>query len=81
MTAVKISEDILLIELFRILPESRDILMEVGYRRIRELDIEEVVTDKLTLRGFTRLVNLPEGEAGKIFKQIQDLYNKKLEEM
>lgn len=81
MTGLKISEDILLEELFKLIPESRDILMEFGYSRIRELDIEDVVADKLTLRGFMRLMDISEGEAGRIIKQIQDLYNRKLEEM
>jgi hypothetical protein len=81
MTGLKITEDILLEELFRILPESREVLVRAGYEKIRELDIEDVVADKLTLRGFIRLMDIPEEKAGKIIREIQELYNRKLEEM
>ena len=81
MTLMKISEDILLKDLFEILPESRSVLMEKGYSKIVELDVEDVVVDKLTLRGLLRLSGLSGEEAARVIQHIQDLYNKKLEEM
>ncbi len=80
MTALKISEDILLEDLFKILPEAREVLLRCGYGKIRDLDIEDVVADKLSLRGFLRLMEVSDEETTKIIKQIQELYNKKLEE-
>ncbi len=81
MTAVKISEDILLRELFDIFPESRQVLMEYGYDRIVELGIEDVVIDKLSLKGFFRLMDVPDEEAGKVIRKIHSLYNKRLEDL
>ncbi len=80
MTAVKISEDILLKELFEIFPESKEILKNYGYGKIIELGIEDVVIDKLSLKGFFRLMGLGEEEAGKVVREIHSLYNKRLEE-
>jgi len=80
MTAVKITEDILLKELFEIFPEAIEVLMDYGYGRLKELDVEDVVIDKLTLKGFFRLMNIREEEAGRLIREIQTLYNKKLEE-
>lgn len=81
MTTVKITEDILLKELFEIFPEAKDILMNYGYTKLTELDVEDVVVDKLTLRGFFRLMKVGEEEAGSLIREIQTLYNKKLEEI
>ncbi len=80
MTAVKISEDILLKELFEIFPESKEILKNYGYGKLIELGIEDVVIDKLSLKGFFRLMGLGEEEAGKVVREIHSLYNKRLEE-
>lgn len=81
MTAVKISEDMLLKELFELFPESKDILMNYGYGKLIELGIEDVVVDKLSLKGFFRLMDVKEEEAGKVVREIHSLYNKRLEEM
>ncbi|WP_457600991.1 DUF1858 domain-containing protein [Hydrogenivirga sp.] len=81
MTAVKITEDILLKELFELFPEAREILMPLGYSRIVELGVEDVVVDKLSLKGFLRLMGVEEEEFGIRVREIQTLYNKKLEEM
>ena len=81
MTTVKITDDILLKELFELFPEARDILKEHGYGKIVELDIEDVVVDKLSLKGFLRLVSVGEEEFGSVVREIQSLYNKKLEEL
>ncbi len=80
MTALKISEDILLEDLFKILPEAREVLLQCGYGKIQDLDIEDVVADKLSLRGFLKLMDVSEEGTVKIIKQIQELYNRKLEE-
>ncbi len=75
MTGVRINEDILLSELFEILPEAKEILENYGYSKIRE--VEDVVLDKLSLKGFCRLVGMEEGEVAKVVKEISDLYNSK----
>ena len=80
MTAVKITEDMLLEELFSLFPEARDILASHGYMKIVEMDVEDIVIDKLSLRGLLRLLNLGDEEAGAVIREIQSLYNKKLEE-
>ena len=80
MTALKITEDILLEDLFRVLPEAREVLSEYGYRKIQELDIEDVVGSKLTLRGFLKLMDVSDELSVNIIKQIQELYNRRLEE-
>ncbi len=80
MTGLKITEDILLEELLSMVPESKNVLYEYNYSKIEELEIEEVVNDKLTLRGFLKLMDVPEEETGRIIKQIQELYNRRLEE-
>ena len=80
MTALKISEDIILEDLFRVLPEAREVLLQCGYGKIQDLDIEDVVADKLSLRGFLKLMEVSEEDTAKIIKQIQELYNRKLEE-
>ncbi len=81
MTLQKISEDTLLKDLFEALPESKDILMEYGYSKIVEFDVEDVVVDKLTLKGLLRLAGFGEKETVEVVRKIQALYNKKLEEM
>jgi len=80
MTALKITEDILLEDLLRVLPEAREVLSQYGYQKIQKLDIEDVVADKLTLRGFLKLMDVSDELSVKIIKQIQELYNRKLEE-
>ncbi len=80
MTAVKITEDILLRELFELFPHSREILNAYGYSRIVELGIEDVVVDKLSLKGFLRLMGYGEEKTGAVLREIQTSYNKKPEE-
>ena len=41
-----------------------------------EEDIEDVVVDKLTLKGFCRLMDLDEEAQGNLWQEIQDLYRK-----
>ncbi len=80
MTAVKITEDMLLSEIFTLVPEARELLRGAGFSRIEELEIEDVICDKLTLRGFFRLMNVDGQRAGEILREIQLIYNKRLEE-
>ncbi len=80
MTAIKITEDILLRELFDLFPPSREILMAYGYARIVELGIEDVVIDKLSLKGFLRLMGYGEERSAVILREIQKSCNKKMEE-
>ncbi len=81
MTTVKITEDILLKELFKLIPESKELLKPYGFLKIEKLNIEDVVTDKLSLKGFLKLMGYGEGTVGAVLKDIQILYNKKLEEV
>ncbi|MFN3471940.1 MAG: DUF1858 domain-containing protein [Aquificaceae bacterium] len=75
----RITLDISLTELFRNMPQARDILMKYGYSKLVEEDIEDVVIDKLTLKGFCKLMDLDEEAQGNLWQEIQDLY-KRLED-
>ncbi|MCS7170749.1 MAG: DUF1858 domain-containing protein [Aquificaceae bacterium] len=66
-------------ELFQILPQAKEVLMRYGYAILEEEDIEDVVVDKLTLRGFCRLMDLDDESQGNLWQEIQDLY-RQLEE-
>jgi len=81
MSALRITEDILLKELFDLFPHSREILKAYGYSRLIELGIEEVVVDKLSLKGLLKLMGYEEGKAGVILKEIQNSCHKKPEEL
>ncbi|RLJ71032.1 hypothetical protein BCF55_1321 [Hydrogenivirga caldilitoris] len=80
MTTVKITEDILLKELFELFPEAKELLKPYGYSKVVDLGIEEVVVDKLSLKGLLRLGEVEEERFGEVIREIQSLYNKKLEE-
>ncbi len=81
MTQLKITEDTLLKDLFEVLPESREILKEFGLSKIVDLDVEDIVVDKLTLKGLLRIGGVGGDKISTVIREIQDLYNKKLEEM
>jgi len=80
MTQVRITEDTPLRELFGVFPEAKEVLKDYGYGKILELDIEDVIVDKLSLGGFCRLMGLGEEGTFKVIGLIQSLYNKRLEE-
>jgi len=80
MSAIKLSEDTPLKELFELVPETRNLLHKYGYSRILELDVEDIVIDKLSIRGLFRLCGIGEEELVSVLREIQSLYNKKLED-
>lgn len=69
----RITFDTKLVELFEVLPSSREVLMKYGYKKLLEEDIEDVLIDKLTLRGFCRLMDLDEEDQEKLWQEIQNL--------
>ncbi|HIQ30821.1 MAG TPA: hypothetical protein EYH49_01475 [Aquifex aeolicus] len=76
---MKINEDIRLSELFRILPESKVLLLRYGYDKVVSMGVEEVVADKLSLKGFCRLMGI-EDEINRLLGELSSLYNKGSEE-
>jgi len=79
MSGMKINEDIRLSELFRILPESKVLLLRYGYDKVVSMGVEEVVADKLSLKGFCRLMGI-EDEINRLLGELSSLYNKGSEE-
>ncbi len=72
----RITLDTKLTDLYEILPQVREILMKYGYKKLLEEDIEDVVVvDKLTIRGFCRLMDLDEKDQEKLWQEIQNLYS------
>ncbi|SHK25484.1 DUF1858 domain-containing protein [Thermocrinis minervae] len=70
----RLTMDISLKELLEEVPRAKDILYEYGLNRLEEEDILDVVVDKLTLKGFFRLMDLDDETQGEIWKKLQDLY-------
>ncbi len=70
----RVTLDTNLMELLKNFPQVRDILLNYGYRIIEEEDIEDVVADKLTLKGLCRLMDLDDEAQGNLWQEIQDLY-------
>ncbi|MCS7171013.1 MAG: DUF1858 domain-containing protein [Aquificaceae bacterium] len=70
----RITFDTKLLELIQNIPQAREKLMKYGYRVLEEEDIEDVVVDKLTIKGFCRLMDLDDEAQGNLWQDIQDLY-------
>lgn len=70
----RLTFDIRLSELIQILPSAKEVLMRYGYSKFVEEDIEDVVVDKLTLKGFCKLMDLDDEAQGNLWQEIQDLY-------
>ena len=64
----RITLDISLTELFQNMPQAKEVLMRYGYSKLVEEDIEDVVVDKLTLKGFCRLMDLDEEAQGNLWQ-------------
>ncbi len=79
MAVTRLTPDIVLSDLLEELPESKDILYEHGLKKLEDLDILDVVADKLTLRGFFKLMDIDELTQGKIWQEIQNMYSRKTE--
>jgi hypothetical protein len=69
----RITLDINLKELLEDYPQVREILRDYGLSRLEEEDLLDVVADKLTLKGFFRLMELDEEDQGKLWIKIQNL--------
>jgi hypothetical protein len=69
----RITLDINLKELLERYPETKEILWDCGLGRLEEEDLLDVVADKLTLKGFFRLMELDEEDQGKLWIKIQNL--------
>ncbi|MEZ0361072.1 MAG: DUF1858 domain-containing protein [Hydrogenobacter sp.] len=55
-------------------PRIRDLLYDYGLRKLEEDDITDVVLDKLTLKGFFRMMDLDDEAQGILWEKIQNLY-------
>ncbi|RMH80455.1 MAG: DUF1858 domain-containing protein [Acidobacteria bacterium] len=69
----RFSLDVNLKELLEYCPGVKEILMKYNYSRLEEEDIEDVVIDKLTLKGFCRLMDLDDEAQGNLWQEIQNL--------
>jgi hypothetical protein len=69
----RITLDINLKELLERCPKTKEILWDYGLGKLEEEDLLDVVADKLTLKGFFRLMELDEEDQGKLWMEIQNL--------
>ena len=70
----RITLDSKLVDLIKELPQAKEILMRYGYKVFIEEDVEDVIVDKLTIRGFCKLMDLDDEAQGNLWQEIQDLY-------
>ncbi|RUM32927.1 MAG: hypothetical protein DSY42_00205 [Aquifex sp.] len=81
MAAVmKLTEDTLLTSLFEFIPESKELLMEYGLKKIIDDGVYDIIVPRLTLKGFMNLMNLPEEKREVLWSKLEELYNKKITE-
>jgi hypothetical protein len=81
MTISKLTQDILLRDLIEFIPEAEEVLSECGLAKFRELEIRDIVIQKLSVRGLFRLMEVSGEKQEEVWRRIQELYNKKLEEL
>lgn len=74
---VKLTEDIPLTSLFEFMPESKEVLMEYGLKKIIDDGVYDIIVPRLTLKGFMNLMNLPEEKRELLWSKLEELYNKK----
>lgn len=74
---VKLTEDIPLTSLFEFMPESKEVLMEYGLKKIINDGVYDIIVPRLTLKGFMNLMNLPEEKRELLWSKLEELYNKK----
>ncbi len=72
----RITLDTKLVDLIKELPQAKEILMRYGYKVFIEEDVEDVIVDKLTIRGFCKLMDLDDEAQGNLWQEIQDLYRR-----
>lgn len=78
MAVMKLTEDILLKDLFEVLPQAKEILSQYGYDRLVKDKTNQLLDHRLTLKGFMNLMNLSEEKKEELWNKIQQEYNKKL---
>ncbi len=78
MAVMKLTEDILLKDLFEVLPQAKEILSQYGYDKLVEDGTNQLLDYRLTLKGFMNLMNLSEEKKEELWNKIQQEYNKKL---
>ncbi len=71
--ATKLSMDIVLFELFEIVPESQELLMNYGLKRLIDEDVLDVLGDKLTINGLFRISKISEDDKYHIWNKIISL--------
>jgi hypothetical protein len=69
----RITLDINFKELLERYPKTKEILWDYGLGKLEEEDLLDIVADKLTLKGFFRLMELDEEDQGKLWMEIQNL--------
>ncbi len=78
MAVIKLTEDILLKDLFEVLPQAKEILFQYGYGKFIGDRTDKLLNNRLTLKGFMNLMNLSEEKREELWNRIQQEYNKKL---
>ncbi len=80
MTITKLTQDVLIGELIEFLPEVENLLRGCGLDRLEEMGIKEIVVQKLSVRGLFRLMEVSGEKQEEVWRKIQELYNKRLED-
>ncbi len=78
VSVVKLTEDIKLTTLFEFLPESKELLMDYGLKKVEEDGVYDIIVPRLTLKGFMNLMELSEKEREELWSKLEELYNKKI---
>ncbi|MGC8676739.1 MAG: hypothetical protein ACP5UF_00735 [Hydrogenobaculum sp.] len=73
MNNVRLSMDMVLMELFEVVPESRNFLMDYGLKKLIEEDVLDVLGDKLSVNGLFRISRVPEEEKYEVWNKIVSL--------
>ena len=73
MNNVRLSMDMFLMELFEVVPESRNLLMDYGLKKLIEEDVLDVLGDKLSVHGLFRISRVPEEEKYEVWNKIVSL--------
>ncbi len=78
MAVMKLTEDIILKDLFELLPQTKEILAQYGYEKLIKDETDKLLDHRLTLKGFMNLMDLSEDKREELWNKIQQEYNKKL---
>lgn len=73
MNTLRVSMDMVLFDLFEIVPESRELLMDYGLSRLIKEDVLDVLGDKLTVNGLFKISKVPEEERYHVWNKIISL--------